>query len=95
MSAGGDEPVLTQGIIVRAATAAETAEIPKYFGSTGPAPFWWVAQLPLNLAKNTVPLPPSGVMPVSESLVVGWMGGLADADLLSSYLSEWTGEASG
>jgi hypothetical protein len=90
LSAGGSEPILTQGIIVRGATPAETAEIPKYFGSTGPAPYWWVAGLPLNLPRGTVPMPPSGaVMPVSESLVVGWIGGLADSALLASYLAEW------
>jgi hypothetical protein len=89
MSAGGSEPIITQGIIVRAATEAETAEIPKYFGSVGAAPYWWVAGLPLNLPKNTVPLPPSGVTPVSESAVVGWIGGLADSALLASYLTEW------
>jgi hypothetical protein len=96
MSAGGTEPIITQGIIVRAATDIEAAEIPAYFGSAGPAPYWWVAGLPLNLPKGTVPIPPSGsVMPVSEALVIGWIGGLAAVDLLSSYLSEWTGEVSG
>jgi hypothetical protein len=91
---GGGQPVITQGIIVRAATDAETAEIPKYFGSAGPVPYWWVAGLPLNLPMGTIPIPPTGpagVVPVSESLVVGWIGGLADAVLLSSYLAEWVG----